>query len=1216
MYQAYAKGLWSLPKPTKYATALQARLLELYCQANKIQRNLIAVPSTKGSGSGSGMTDPRMIVSTVINNDESAGQWTCTYCGMDFRTKIGLGVHKSHVHREELNLERLSQQRRVRGNTNGERVRNAVSSRRPWTESETAALAELHVELRMAQPDASEAAINRDLASKLSERSVDAIKGQKKTAVFRNALARLTATSSRQVTGSSHDSVSNGLVSGSGDMVESSSVSSGTTDLVSGADNTLAVESGTMDQQIDRTVPDNTTAEATLDEIASPMNVEIAASAGNGAIDAMSRVDSRYNQVDHDLLAKLKEDTRLYARHTKAKPCFGLKHLLYVLLNVRRGDPSVVRLLEGWLDLVIKAVMGDEDTIDDRSEKSGFERRNRREIHDGYGSGKTLKGKAKQREYEYLKSLHKRRGIRAVAQHVLKNCEDVENSNDSNVEKPKEPSGEEMYGFWKQVFDDSNDLNNSNASRLNRACENSVSDDTAWANCVWVAVCVDDIKRSEIANGKASGPDGVSPKFWKRVPRSIRAIFYNVVMYHGVVLPRVAKARTVFIPKVRYPSKPEEYRPISIASVVGRQLHRIFANRLTAVLRNSDEQVAFRRGIDGTSRNLVTYRTLIDHAKKAGRDVHVVSMDLKRAFPSVHHSAIIETMSELKSPSPFLDYLAQLYSTGNTYLELPNGQHSSSIRITRGVFQGDPLSPCIFNFVMDRALRKLNVAYGYDLGGGLGTISCMAFADDVNIVGSSVVGTQMNVNRWLKELGGCGLEANWNKCLALSLRWDGHRKVHILETKNYFKINREHEIQSIGPSTKWKYLGVHLTGEKIDKHLPSLQGKLNRVKDALLKPQQKLEIIGKIIIPSINHQACLGLATQDELNSIDTHVRSVVRGLMHLPQDVPNCYIHAPIRCGGMGIPELAVRIPINRFSRMKRFTESNARVATLFERSLAFQQAKGYAVRLLRNSGVDIDKDIDPIGKLYLGMLKDHYATKHLSEAYNSRASRSWCGRMSNEISGGDFIKYHLLSSYSIPTLARRNWGQNRGSEHTNCRDGCGRTETMHHVLQECKRTHGGRVLRHDRALDYVFRVLQTKWDGTAEIVKEPHIQTPSGLAKPDLIFYAETEKVAYVIDLHVVGGEYMKEARERKVAKYRNMMGMSDAIKQRYNVERVYYESITVSNMGIIDSASLELLKKLDFSGKSIFRLVTSILRGSWLNWFCFKRTHQLVFHQRLTP
>lgn len=1192
-------------------------LLEHYCQAkNNRNRNLIAVPDgTKGSGSDVGMADPRMAVSTVINNVECAGQWTCTYCGKDFRTKIGLGVHKSHVHREELNLERLSQQGRVRGRTNGERVRNAVSSRRQWTESETVALAELHVELRMAQPDASESAINRELASKMPGRSVDAIKGQKKNPVFRNALDRLSRVGNNaQATTFDRGMVSNGLVSGSDDM-GISSVESGTSDLESGADNTPVVESGTMDQQIERTVPGNTTIEATLDEIASPSNVEVADSIDNSATDAMSHVGSRYNQIDHDLLAKLKEDTRLYARHIKAKPCFGLKHLLYVLLNVRRGDPSVVRLLEGWLDLVIKAVMDDEDTIDDRSEKSGLERRNRRrEIHDGYGTGRTLKGKARSREYEYLKSLYERRGIRAVAQHVLKDCEDVENSKDSNVEKPKEPSNDEMFGFWKQVFD--GDANNSNASRLGRACGNSVSEDTAFANTVWVAMCVDDIKRSEIANGKASGPDGISPKLWKRVPRSIRATFYNVVMYHGVVLPRVSNARTVFIPKVRYPSKPDEYRPISIASVVGRQMHRIFANRLTSVLRINDQQTAFRRGIDGTSNNLATYRTLIDHGKKAGNDVHLVAMDLQRAFPSVHHSAIIETMSQLGCPSVFLDYLAQLYSTANTYLELQNGKHSPSIRITRGVFQGDPLSPCIFNFVMDRALRKLDDAHGYDMGERLGTISCMAFADDVNIVGSSIVGTQLNVNRWLTELHECGLQANPRKCLSLSLRWDGHRKGHILDTENYFKINGQHEIQSIGPSTKWKYLGIPLTGEKIDKHLPSLRGKLNRVKNALLKPQQKLEIIGKIIIPSLQHQACLGLSTKEELNSIDTHVRSVVRGLMHLPQDVPNCYIHAPVRCGGMGIPELAVRIPINRFWRMKRFTESNARVATLFERSLAFQQAKGYAVRLLRNGGVDIDKDIDPIGKWYMCELGRHYATKHLSEAYKSRASRSWCGKMSYEISGGDFVKYHLLSSYSIPTLARRNWGQQNpsgGSEHTNCRDGCNRPETMHHILQECKRTHGGRVLRHNRALDYVFRVLQTKWAGTAEVVKEPHIQTPSGLAKPDLIFHTESEKVAYVIDLHVVGGERMKEARERKVAKYRDLKGMTGAIKQRYNVEKVYYESITVSNMGIIDTASLDLLKKLDFSGRSIFRLVTSILRGSWLNWFCFKRTHQLVFHQR---
>lgn len=1206
-YQAYARGLWSSPKSPKYVRPCKPTCWNLYLSAKITQELNIAAPlsGVQDSGSGLGMTDPRITVNSVSNNGESNGEWTCTFCLKIFTTKIGLGVHKSRAHRDELNDERLSQpQVSVRRSTDGERKRNAISSRRPWTESEIVALAKLHLDIRMAQPHVSEAAINRELANMLPGRSVDSIKGQKKGPAFQLALNQLESSISATPNIQSGPNQDNGSVESGCDSSETVSTDSG--------------ELGTSNNQVGRTIPSGTASGASAEVIASPTNHS---PLEHGEVtNTTSDATSRYNQVDYELLAKLKEDTRLYARHIKTKSCFGIKHLLYVLQNYRRGDPAVIPLLESWLDLVIKQVTGNASTNGNKETVATKTRKIRQMLNDQMisGSNRTLRGKARQLQYEYLQNLYKRKGIRPVAQHVLKdNSDDDMHSNCSNVETPAtKPTSEEMYQFWKQTFD-SCPNNEPIVDKLNIACGNNKSNDQAWANCIWVAVTIDDIKRSEVANGKAPGPDRISAKTWKQVPQSIRALFYNVVMFHGVVLPNVAQARTVFIPKVKHPSKPDEYRPISIASVVGRQLHKIFANKLTAVLRMHDQQVAFRRGVDGSLNNMATFRTIVEDAKKTGKTVHMVTMDLKRAFPSVQHSAIIRTMSELGCPTVFLEYLAQLYSKANTYLELQDGQLSPTIQISQGVFQGDPLSPCIFNYVMDRALHKLDDRHGYKCGGV--TIPCMAFADDVVIIGESEIGTQLNLNSWLNELNRCGLYANPSKCLSLSMLWDGHRKVHTLETNGKFTINGNHVIRPIGPTTQWKYLGFNLTGEKIDRHLPPIQDKLNLVEHAILKPQQKLEIISKIIVPSLTYQAVLGSTAQGELNSIDTQIRTTVRRIMHLPNDVPNCYIHAPVRCGGMGIPELAFRIPINRYKRYLRFVDSNAKVAIQFDRSIAFRTNKEYTVKLLQDNELTVDKDYDLIAKYYLDNLERHYATKGLSEAYSSRVSRSWCGTKSDKISGNDFVKYHLLSSYSIPTLSRRNWGRNPTStEQTNCRDGCGRPETMHHIQQECKLTHGGRVLRHDRALNYIFQVLQAKWAGIANVVKEPQIQTPNGLRKPDLIFYSTTgsESVAYVIDLHIVGGEYMSEARERKISKYRDLIGMTEPIRNRYRVKKVWYESITISNVGIIERSSLELLKKLDFSSKAIFRLVTSVLRGSWLNWFCFRRTHQRFFRLLSSP
>lgn len=482
----------------------------------------------------------------------------------------------------------------------------------------------------------------------------------------------------------------------------------------------------------------------------------------------------------------------------------------------------------------------------------------------------------------------------------------------------------------------------------------------------------------------------------------------------------------------------------------------------------------------------------------------------------------------------------------------------------------------------------------------------MAFADDITVIGESVIGTQLNINCMVNELGKMGLRLNPGKCLSLSIISDRHRKTSVLDVSNRFTIDGE-TIKSITPLTKWKYLGIHFTGEKIDMQLPDIRPKLDRVKNALLKPQQKLELIIKVITPSIFHQAVLGNATQEELNSIDIQIRKTVREIMHFPHDIPKSYIHAPVRCGGMGVPELAIRIPILRYKRFKRFADSRSGLAPEFDRSIAYRHNKQkFEDFMLENELSFDDNGKHLVDKYYIKCLNRNFATRGLTESYHSRQTRAWCNTKSNEISGGDYIKYHLISSCSLPTLARRAWG--RPGTNVQCRQGCSTSETAHHVMQECTRTHGGRVFRHNRALNMIHSMFERKWGETFKVEKEPHIETSSGLRKPDLILHGGNDAV--VIDLNIVGKETMNEARSMKIAKYCDLPGLTREIKGRYNVKKVSYEAITISYCGIVERESRELLRVMHFTGTDVFRITTSVLRGSWLNWFQFKKTHQQRF------
>ena len=68
---------------------------------------------------------------------------------------------------------------------------------------------------------------------------------------------------------------------------------------------------------------------------------------------------------------------------------------------------------------------------------------------------------------------------------------------------------------------------------------------------------------------------------------------------------------------------------------------------------------------------------------------------------------------------------------------------SSSFPIEKGLKQGDALSPLLFNFALEYAIRNVQKTnLGLDMNG---THQVLAYADDVNLIGDDIRAREINI---------------------------------------------------------------------------------------------------------------------------------------------------------------------------------------------------------------------------------------------------------------------------------------------------------------------------------------------------------------------------------------------------------------------------------------------------------------------------------------
>lgn len=710
------------------------------------------------------------------------------------------------------------------------------------------------------------------------------------------------------------------------------------------------------------------------------------------------------------------------------------------------------------------------------------------------------------------------------------------------------------------------------------------------ADALWAPISEDEVKKCYPANTSSPGPDGLSVGKLKEIPLEILHRIFNIFMICECLPQHLMESRTVFIPKKKDCTEPGHLRPLTITPVLIRAFHKILACRLRSV-RIDDRQRAFR-DTDGCSDNICLLDLALRFTRRHIGQLFMASTDVAKAFDSVSFKALERVMRAKGLPPQMILYIMSVYERSVTRFDY-GGWTSDPIHPTCGVKQGDPLSPVLFNFIIDEMIKNMPSDIGVKISNM--SLSVLAFADDLILMATTSVGLQRLLDSVGSFLNSVGLNINAQKSCSISIRSLGKQKKTAVDASCIFRINNQ-EIPALKRSDELKYLGVPFTpeGHMMTNVRELLKAKLIKLGSAPLKPQQRLWILRVCIIPSLYYHLTTGSIKVGLLRSIDRDIRAIVRKWLRLPSDCPNAYFHAHKLDGGLDIPSVRYRAPLLRRARVRRLLNSEYVVGDIAD--LFLQKEENICDKRLRCGEYVLDNQED-LRKMWFEKLLSSVDGRALGNSYKVKNQHDWVTDASKFISGRDFINSCRLRINSMPTRARTSRGR---AKDLSCRAGCGCVETQNHILQQCHRTHDTRIKRHDSVAQYVGKKLQ---ENNYIVEREPKIRTPQGLRKPDIV--ASRNGISFVLDAQIISDKYDQDSADsEKIAKYASDKDLLQSIRARYQTTTIKVFGITLNNRGVWSSQSANnlvangIIKRDDLKIISSRTIIGGILSFSRFN------------------
>lgn len=236
----------------------------------------------------------------------------------------------------------------------------------------------------------------------------------------------------------------------------------------------------------------------------------------------------------------------------------------------------------------------------------------------------------------------------------------------------------------------------------------------------------------------------------KNLHRNAKTILLGILndlWFHNLI-PKSWKTQCVvpILKPDKDPNSENSYRPISLASCVGKVFEKMIKLRLEWFIEKNnlipDVQFGFRRG-RSAQESFTAFISDLNNSKIMHLDTVCAFVDVEGAFDSVDPPRLVKVLYEIGFPGKFIKWIYRFLNDRTVYVKYNNNLFGPKSAF-KGTMQGSVLSPLLYNLYTSQLCEYVNMH----------NVQILQFADDLVLYSKhkSLFTAKKQLNQSLQEL--------------------------------------------------------------------------------------------------------------------------------------------------------------------------------------------------------------------------------------------------------------------------------------------------------------------------------------------------------------------------------------------------------------------------------------------------------------------------------